>query len=83
MSKDEARRRWVASMRARFVAGLDAEFDYAAVDADEAWDGDAREREREQEDAWFDEEEARFVGEGEGEGGGSRKLLGETGVQDF
>ncbi|KAI0476425.1 coiled-coil domain-containing protein-domain-containing protein [Xylariaceae sp. FL0804] len=94
-----ARARWHAFLRRRFVLGRDDDFDYGAVDGDDALDAIER---REQQDAWFDDEEPSFLAAGDGEDEREkqerqeeeeeekskgviveRPLTGETGVQDF
>lgn len=93
-SKDEGRARWDNFLRRRFVLGRDEDFDYRLVDEND--DLDALER-RELEDAWFDDEDpdwavdSPFVadhhlqegGGGRVDGGGGKRLVGETGIQDF
>ncbi|KAI1809261.1 hypothetical protein GGS20DRAFT_325634 [Poronia punctata] len=88
---EEGRSRWDEFLRRRFVAGGDDDFDYRLVDEDEEYD--ALER-LEQELAWFDNEEPSWIADsdddhdtvmGEGLSGSvvERRLVGETGVQDF
>ncbi|KAG5749607.1 hypothetical protein H9Q72_004295 [Fusarium xylarioides] len=70
---------WHAFLEERFVHGLDEDFDYKPVDADEDLDTMIR---RDAQDAWFDDEEPSWVDENES----SAQLptrQGETGVQDF
>ncbi|OAR01717.1 hypothetical protein LLEC1_03254, partial [Akanthomyces lecanii] len=64
---------WQAFLTNRFVQGQDDEFDYAAVDGNDEYDGLAR---MEAEEQWFDEEEPARVHD-------ATRLEGETGVQDF
>ncbi|WPH03258.1 Hypothetical protein R9X50_00613500 [Acrodontium crateriforme] len=68
--------KWKHLMGARFVRGEDDEFEYADVDDDEDLD-DIVEEERVRAEEWFDDEEARFVGD---ERTGPE---GETGVLDY
>jgi len=70
---------WHAFLEERFVHGLDEDFDYKPVDADEDLDTMIR---RDAQDAWFDDEEPSWIDEDES----SAQLTtrqGETGVQDF
>ncbi|VTT56986.1 unnamed protein product [Fusarium fujikuroi] len=70
---------WHAFLEERFVHGLDDDFDYKPVDADEDLDTMIR---RDAQDAWFDDEEPSWIDEDES----SAQLptrQGETGVQDF
>lgn len=95
-TKEEGRRRWEAFLRERFVRGGDDDFDYAAVDGDEALD---RMEDRDREEAWFDDEAPEWVDDdsssddddednnGGGGTAGSKKrervLQGQTGIQDY
>ncbi len=72
-SKTHGLELWQAFLTNRFVRGQDEEFDYAAVDGNEEYDGLAR---MEAEEQWFDEEEPARVDD-------AKRLEGETGVQDF
>ncbi|OAA74937.1 hypothetical protein LEL_06925 [Akanthomyces lecanii RCEF 1005] len=72
-SKTHGLELWQAFLTNRFVKGQDEEFDYAAVDGNEEYDGLAR---MEAEEQWFDEEEPARVDD-------AKRLEGETGVQDF
>ena len=87
-TKEEGRDRWNDFLRRRFVLGRDEDFDYRPVDEND--DYDALER-REEEDRWFNDEDPAWANEdsgGVGDGGASlnahsKKLEGETGIQDF
>ncbi|KAF4448925.1 coiled-coil protein [Fusarium austroafricanum] len=70
---------WHAFLEERFVHGLDEDFDYKPVDADEDLDTMLR---RDAQDAWFDDEEPSWIDEDESS---ARPAIrqGETGVQDF
>ncbi|OAA53290.1 hypothetical protein ISF_08904 [Cordyceps fumosorosea ARSEF 2679] len=72
-SKAQGLELWRAFLTHRFVHGDDREFDYAAVDADEAYDGLAR---MDAEEQWFEDEEPTRADD-------AAPLEGETGVQDF
>ncbi|KAL1845240.1 hypothetical protein VTK73DRAFT_822 [Phialemonium thermophilum] len=88
LTKEEARERWVAFLRDRFVRGDDEDFPYEQVDQDEGLDVHER---REEEEAWFDDEDPRWAGDDDDDDGGGggvgtrteRMLQGETGIQDF
>ncbi|KAM4061170.1 coiled-coil domain-containing protein [Hirsutella rhossiliensis] len=76
------RQLWREFLTERFVRGRDADFDYARVDGDVELDALA---EGEAQDAWFDEEEPRWVTD-EADAGDEQALTmrrGETGIQDF
>lgn len=89
-TKEQGRRRWEAFLRERFVRGGDDDFDYAAVDGDEALD---RMEDRDREEAWFDDEAPEWAddysSDDENNNGGTarskreRVLQGETGIQDY
>jgi hypothetical protein len=66
-------------LQERFVHGLDEDFDYTPVDADEDLDTMLR---RDAQDAWFDDEEPSWVHEDEPSLQADIRQ-GETGVQDF
>ncbi|KAJ4017980.1 hypothetical protein NW752_001890 [Fusarium irregulare] len=70
---------WHAFLQERFVHGLDDDFDYTPVDADEDLDTMLR---RDAQDAWFDDEEPSWVHEDEPSLQANTRQ-GETGVQDF
>lgn len=70
---------WHAFLEERFVHGLDEDFDYEPVDADEDLDTMLR---RDAQDAWFDDEEPSWIDEDEPSIQSSTRQ-GETGVQDF
>lgn len=96
LTRDEAGILWTETMTRRFLAGEDDDFKYETVDNNEKWD-DVREEERDAEERWFDGEEENddsWEDGGKDEDGGAgqeqgkeqgdrRKLVGETGVQDF
>ncbi|KAF4976616.1 hypothetical protein FZEAL_6747 [Fusarium zealandicum] len=70
---------WHAFLEERFVQGMDEDFDYQPVDADEDLDVMLK---REAQDAWFEDEEPSWV-EGDEPGTASGRIKGETGIQDF
>ncbi|KAM0307298.1 hypothetical protein ACHAPM_000010 [Fusarium culmorum] len=70
---------WHAFLEERFVHGLDEDFDYRPVDANEDLDTMLR---RDAQDAWFDDEEPSWIDEDEPSVQAARRQ-GETGVQDF
>ncbi|GKU05104.1 coiled-coil protein [Fusarium langsethiae] len=70
---------WHAFLEERFVHGLDEDFDYRPLDADEDLDTMLR---RDAQDAWFDDEEPSWIDEEEPSIQAARRQ-GETGVQDF
>ncbi|RGP67903.1 coiled-coil protein [Fusarium longipes] len=70
---------WRAFLEERFVHGLDEDFDFKPVDADEDLDAMLR---RDAQDAWFDDEEPSWIDEDEPLRQ-PRTREGETGVQDF
>ncbi|KAM0232865.1 hypothetical protein ACHAP5_010599 [Fusarium lateritium] len=69
---------WHAFLEERFVHGLDEDFDYKPIDADEDLDTMLR---RDAQDAWFDDEEPSWIDEEASARSATRQ--GETGVQDF
>ncbi|KAG5664253.1 hypothetical protein KAF25_007987 [Fusarium avenaceum] len=69
---------WHAFLEERFVHGLDEDFDYKSIDADEDLDTMLR---RDAQDAWFDDEEPSWIDEEASARSTARQ--GETGVQDF
>ncbi|KAL7948022.1 coiled-coil domain protein domain-containing protein-containing protein [Trichoderma barbatum] len=75
-NKEHGMQLWRAYLEARFVDGLDEEFDYEKVDDNYKYDTMAI---QDAEDAWFDKEEPSWAN------GDSQGLArpGETGVQDF
>ena len=75
--RQEGVERWRLVMETRFVDGANVDFDYGAVDEDEAYDDRAVE-EQETLERYLDQEEPEFVLRTE-----SRELKGETGLQDF
>lgn len=96
-TRQEGRERWEEFLRERFVHGGDEEFDYAAVDGNEALD---LMENRDREEEWFDDEEPEWADDsdegeevagddgGNGSGGKTRPkreriLTGETGIQDY
>lgn len=94
-TQEEGRAAWEDFLRERFVNGEDEDFDYAAVDGNEAFD-EMEQRDRDEE--WFDEEDPEWADDSEeedaddeGDGGAAetrrgkreRILTGETGVQDY
>lgn len=72
-SKTHGLELWQAFLTNRFVKGQDEEFEYAAVDGNDEYDGLAS---MEAEEQWFDDEEPARVDN-------VARLEGETGVQDF
>lgn len=97
-NKEEGQQQWRREMTERFLRGEDADFDYHAVDENEAWD-DRRQEERDEEERWFTEEEPRWILNDDDDDGGpdndnghqghrkegrvSKVTRGETGIQDF
>ncbi|KAL7928997.1 coiled-coil domain protein domain-containing protein-containing protein [Trichoderma chlorosporum] len=75
-NKEHGMQLWHAYLEARFVDGLDEEFDYEKVDDNYKYDTMAI---QDAEDAWFDNEEPSWV-DGDAQ---FAVRLGETGVQDF
>ncbi|KAH6607099.1 hypothetical protein Trco_003412 [Trichoderma cornu-damae] len=75
-NKEHGVQLWRAYLEARFVEGLDEDFEYQTVDDNCAYDTMAR---QDAEDAWFDEEEPSWA-DGDSQ---FPVRLGETGVQDF
>lgn len=74
--KEHGKQLWHAYLEARFVEGLDEDFDYEKVDDNYKYDTMAI---QDAEDAWFDDEEPSWV-----DGGTQFPVrLGETGIQDF
>lgn len=75
-NKEHGMQLWHAYLEARFVEGLDEEFDYENVDNNDNYDTMAI---QDAEDAWFDNEEPGWAD------GDSQYPVrgGETGVQDF
>ncbi|KAH0531469.1 hypothetical protein TsFJ059_000298 [Trichoderma semiorbis] len=74
--KEHGKQLWHAYLEARFVEGLDEDFDYEKVDDNYKYDAMAI---QDAEDAWFDDEEPSWV-----DGGTQFPVrLGETGIQDF
>ncbi|KAM0355627.1 hypothetical protein ACHAPU_000011 [Fusarium lateritium] len=69
---------WHVFLEERFVHGLDEDFDYKPIDADEDLDTMLR---RDAQDAWFDDEEPSWIDEEPAARLATRQ--GETGVQDF
>jgi len=82
-SKEEGAHRWRAEMQLMFLRGDDPDFDYAAVDTNEAFDDKGAE-EQEEEEKYFDEEEPAWVETSPQSGALDRpNLTGQTGVQDY
>ncbi|KAL7789090.1 coiled-coil domain-containing domain-containing protein [Trichoderma ceciliae] len=75
-NKEHGVQLWRTYLEARFVEGLDEDFEYEIVDNNDVYDTMAR---RDAEEAWFDEEEPSWA---DGDSQFPVKL-GETGVQDF
>ncbi|RFU75519.1 hypothetical protein TARUN_6727 [Trichoderma arundinaceum] len=75
-SKEHGVQLWHDYLEARFVEGLDEDFEYKTVDHNYAYDTMAR---QDAEDTWFDEEEPSWA-DGDSQ---FPVRLGETGVQDF
>ncbi|UKZ74382.1 hypothetical protein TrVFT333_002049 [Trichoderma virens FT-333] len=75
-NKEHGMQLWHAYIEARFVEGLDEEFDYEKVDDDYKYDTLAI---QDAEDAWFDNEEPSWV-DGDAQ---CQARPGETGIQDF
>ena len=73
-TRDDGAARWREFIEQRFLRGQDIDFDYSAVDSNDAYD-DRREETLRREEGYFDEQEEEYVGDG-GE-------QGQTGVQDF
>lgn len=80
-TKDEGYERWKEVMEQRFLGGKDRDFDYDKIDESEDYD-DLKLEEREREEEWFDKQTPEFV-VNDSEEKSTRKLEGETGVQDF
>ena len=81
-TKDEGLQRWRKEMELSFLRGADADFNYAEVDGNEAYD-DRVVQEREEEERWFEQEEPSWVEEGEQDSEKAEGLTGQTGVQDY
>ena len=90
-SKAEGLERWRSEIAWRFLRGEDEDFDYAEVDTSEKWDDVAGE-ERERMELWVEQDEERWILDSESESEPeseinekqkSRKVEGQTGVQDF
>ncbi|KAL6856600.1 coiled-coil domain protein domain-containing protein-containing protein [Trichoderma novae-zelandiae] len=75
-NKEHGMQLWHAYLEARFVEGMDEEFDYRLVDDDYQYDTMAI---QDAEDAWFDNEEPSWA-ECASQSPAAR---GETGIQDF
>lgn len=73
-TREDGAARWREIIEQRFLRGQDVDFDYSAVDSNDAYD-DRREETLQREEGYFDGQEEEYVGEG-GE-------QGQTGVQDF
>ncbi|KAF5011788.1 hypothetical protein FDECE_2122 [Fusarium decemcellulare] len=71
---------WHAFLEERFVHGLDEDFDYRPIDADEDLDTMIR---QDAQDAWFDDEEPSWVDDGDEPRAPPGRREGETGIQDF
>lgn len=82
-SKADGLQRWRNEMELRFLQGNDADFDYATVDLNEAYDHGGVE-EQEEEEKYFDQEEPAWAETGteEDEADGPQ-LTGQTGIQDY
>lgn len=85
VAKALAESQWRALIAERFVHGLDDEFEYALVDADETLDADegvvGTWTDRRREEEWFDDEEP--DADNHSLGRAERELQGQTGIQDF
>ncbi|KAL8743287.1 MAG: hypothetical protein Q9190_004347 [Brigantiaea leucoxantha] len=93
--KQSGQKRWHALLESRFVAGQDADFDYATLDHETFFGSEGAEQERDEEEKWFGAEEEMWVtDDGSGGGGGGERdtdkknalqtiLKGQTGIQDF
>lgn len=83
-NKEEGLQRWHKEMELMFLRGEDPDFEYAAVDENEAYDERGIE-ELEQEERYFDEEEPRWLKSDEGSGVMERTdaPTGQTGIQDY
>jgi len=82
-NKEEGLARWRWEMEARFLRGVDEDFDYDVVDNNPEYDDRVLE-ERDAEDKYFDGQEPEFVeGEEAIAKSESRELQGETGIQDY
>ncbi|KAL6874585.1 coiled-coil domain-containing domain-containing protein [Trichoderma longibrachiatum] len=75
-NKEHGLQMWHAYLEARFVEGMDEEFDYGQVDDNYEYDTMAI---QDAEDAWFDNEEPSW----EDPASQSPVRRGETGIQDF
>jgi hypothetical protein len=75
-NKEHGMQLWHAYLEARFVEGMDEEFDYSQVDDNDQYDTMAI---RDAEDAWFDNEEPSWADCASQ----SPVRRGETGIQDF
>ncbi|KAG8525746.1 uncharacterized protein KY384_000506 [Bacidia gigantensis] len=76
LTREEGRQRWSQELELRFLRGADTDFEYGSVDKNEEYD-DRQTAEREVQEAWFDEEEPKWVAQG------VDKVACETGIQDF
>lgn len=76
LSREASWKLWVSEMTARFIAGLDEQADYNAIDRNEDYD-DIEQSGRDLEERYFDQEPVCF------DTANSARLTGETGVQDF
>ncbi len=83
-NKEEGLDRWHREMEMMFLRGDDPDFEYVAVDEDEAYDNKGIE-ELEEEEKYFNEEEPTWLGPGQDLEimKGSCGLTGQTGVQDY
>lgn len=83
-NKEEGLQRWHNEMELRFLRGEDPDFEYMAVDEDDAYDNKGIE-ELEEEEKYFDEEEPTWLGLGQDleSTDGSNIPTGQTGVQDY
>ena len=74
-SKEEGLERWHRLMCWRFLRGDDHDFDYSAVDCNEAYD-DLAEQQQDLEDAYYEEQSQSFDVDDD-------SLRNQTGIQDF
>ncbi|KAK9479545.1 coiled-coil domain-containing protein-domain-containing protein [Lipomyces japonicus] len=82
IDREQGEKQWRHLMTIRFLSGLDTDFDYDVVDFSEEWD-DLKQISRDAEDAYFDEEEPRWIDQVEKDHEQEHELKGETGIQDF
>ncbi len=80
-NKEEGLQRWHKEMELMFLRGEDPDFEYVAVDEDEAYDNKGIE-ELEEQEKYFDEEEPTWLGPDQ-DLETTDGPTGQTGVQDY